>query len=118
MLLDVHGVQVVVAQIGNDVAVRLQEVIGKSFSLSRELRRRSQTRSLLGDATSAASVLQKEELPIQRLLAINKRPTRLFLGEGSTSVSEKSEKSEFVAADSEPLSTNIGIGDAVVVRRR
>lgn len=94
-------------------------LVMKSFSLSREFKRRSQTRNLLGDATSAASFeLQTAELPRQRRFAINRRPMRLFLGEGSISVSEKSEKSELVAAVSEPLSINIGMGEAAVARRR
>lgn len=90
-------------------------LIGKSFSLSRELRRRSQTRSLLGEATSAG-VSATSTANLLRL-DTTMRPMRLFFGDGSTSVSEKSLKSEFVAADSEPLSKSIGTGDAVVARR-
>lgn len=97
---------------GADVEVEGVVLMGKSFSLSRELRRRSQTRSLLGEATSAA---ESPTSAAKRLrLETSNRPMRLFFGEGSTSVSEKSLKSELVAADSEPLSSSMGTGDAVV----
>jgi len=87
-------------------------LMGKSFSLSREFRRKSQTRSLLGEATSAA---ESPTSAAKRLrLDTSSRPMRLFFGEGSTSVSEKSLKSELVAADSDPLSRSMGTGDAVV----
>lgn len=97
---------------GEQAAIGL---IGKSFSLSREFRRRSQTRSLLGEATSAGVSVTSTANRLR--FETTMRPMRLFLGDGSTSVSEKSLKSEFVAADSEPLSKSIGTGDAVVARR-
>lgn len=90
-------------------------LMGKSFSLSREFKRRSQTRNLLGEATSAA--FSPTSAASRLRLDTSSRPTRLFFGDGSTSVSEKSLKSELVAADSEPLSIIIGTGDAVVARR-
>jgi len=97
---------------GADVEVDGVVLMGKSFSLSREFRRKSQTRSLLGEATSAA---ESPTSAAKRLrLDTSSRPMRLFFGEGSTSVSEKSLKSELVAADSDPLSRSMGTGDAVV----
>lgn len=95
-----------------DVEVEGVVLMGKSFSLSLEFKRRSHTRSLLGDATSAAVSVTSSAKRLR--LETSKRPMRLFFGEGSTSVSEKSLKSELVAADSEPLSSSMGTGDAVV----
>lgn len=97
--------------------------IGKSRSLSRELRRKSQTLNLLGETMSLSDSLEaicdllKTRLLRPVMFSI-RCPIRLFFGDGSTSVSEKSEKSELVAAVSEPLSTDIGTGEAVIVRRR
>lgn len=91
---------------GNEVDGEEIGLIEISFSLSREFNRRSETRSLLGDAISFTSLFERH-----LLLAI-KRLKRLFFGDGSISFSEKSDISD----DGASKSIFIGIGDAVVRR--